>query len=190
MGHEAYEHEAYEAEIETGGPGRQFGRLTATLAGAMALIAAPFLKWTAAHDGDELTLRALVHTDFGAQPDFVKTVGGLSILIGVLALIGLVDRTGWLTRLAGVAALVVSVMFAIQAYRSGGGFGTPHGTHVGSGLELVGALVLLIGGFLGSRVVRVAAVAEPEPIEKLLEEPVKEPVQEPLDSSSSERGAV
>jgi hypothetical protein len=180
------EHEAYETGIETGGDGRQAGRLAATVIGALALIAAPFLKWTAARDGDELTLRALVRTDFGAQPDFIKTVGALSILIGLLALIGIADRTGWLTRLAGVAALVVSVTFAIESYRSaGGGFGSPHGTHAGSGLELVGALVLLIGGLLGSRVVRVAAVAEPEPIEKLLEEPVERPA-----DSSSERGAV
>lgn len=177
-------HEAYEAEIETGGAGRQVGRLIATLIGAVALVAAAFLKWTAPRTGDKLTLRALVQTDFGAQPDIVKTVGGLSILIGLVAVAGLVDRTGWLTRLAGAAALVVSVMFAIETFRSNGshlGTALHDSAHMGSGLELVGALVLLIGGFLGSRVVRVAAVAEPEPIEDLLEEPV---------SSSGDRGAA
>ena len=177
-------HEAYEAEIETGGPVRQTGRLIATVIGAVALVAAAFLNWTASRTGDKLTLRALVQTDFGTRSDLAKSVGGLSILIGLVALVGLADRTGWLTRLAGAAALVVSVMFAIQTYRSeGSSFGAAlhHGTHLGSGLELVGALVLLIGGFLGSRVVRVAAVAEPEPIEDLLEEPL---------GSSGERGAA
>jgi len=160
-------HEAYEAEVETGGAGRQVGRLIATLIGVAALVAGAFLKWTAARTGDKLTLRALVQTDFGAQSDIAKTVGGLSILIGLVAVIGLVDRTGWLTRLAGAAALVVSVMFAIETYRSSSDFSAAlRATHVGSGLELVGGLVLLIGGFLGARVVRVPAVVEQERVEE------------------------
>jgi hypothetical protein len=177
-------HEAYEAEIETGGAGCQAGRLIATLFGVGALVGAAFLKWTSSVTGDKLTLRALVSTDLGTQSDFMRTVGALSILIGLVAVIGMVDRTGWLTRLAGAAALVVSVMFAIATFRANGnslGTALHHDSHLGSGLELVGALVLLIGGFLGSRVVHVAKVAEPEPIEKLLEEPV---------SHSNERGSV
>jgi len=158
-----HETDAYEAELETGGPGRQFGRLLATLMGAAALVVAAFLDWVPFRAGDKLTVRALVQADFGARGDLVKTVGGLSILIALLALIGLVDRTGWITRLAGAAALVVFVMFAVEAYRF---YGQHLGTaardlRAGAWLVLAAGLVLLVGGILGSStVVRVPKAVE------------------------------
>jgi hypothetical protein len=148
-------YEAYEADVETGGTGRQVGRLVATLIGVAALVVGAFLNWTPARTGDKLTVRALVQTDFGAHSDIVKTVGGISILIALVALIGLVDRTGWLTRLTGAAALVVFVMFAIEAYRFyGDNLGTAvRDVRAGLWLQLAGGLLLLIGGFFGSRTV-------------------------------------
>jgi hypothetical protein len=163
-------HEAYEADVETGGPGRQVGRLLATLIGVALLVVGAFLPWTPAHTGDKLTVKALVQPDFGAQPDLVRTVGGISILISLVALIGLVDRTGWLTRLAGAAALVVFVMYAVEAYRVfGHDFNTAvHDVRAGAWLLLAGGVVLLIGGFFGARtVVGVpATVQEPSTIHR------------------------
>jgi formate hydrogenlyase subunit 3/multisubunit Na+/H+ antiporter MnhD subunit len=154
--------EVYEAETQTGGASRQAARILATLIGAAALVGGAFLHWNPNRTGDKLTLKALVQTDFGQQSDLMKTVGGLSILIALVALVGLVDRTGWLTRLAGAAALVVFVMFAVQAYRYfGHDFGaTVRNARTGAWLVLGGGLVILIGGFLGARTVRVPATVE------------------------------
>ena len=153
MVHQA--HQVHEAEIETGGAGRQVGRLLATLVGVALLVVGAFLDWAPSRTGDKLTIKALVQTDLAGQGDLVKTVGGLSILIGLVALIGLVDRTGWITRLAGAASLVVFVMFAIEVFRFVGNHLNTAASDVklGAWLTLAAGIVLLIGGFFGSHVV-------------------------------------
>jgi formate hydrogenlyase subunit 3/multisubunit Na+/H+ antiporter MnhD subunit len=151
----------YEAEVETGTHGHQAVRMFLTLVGSAALIVGAFLDWIVSHAGDKLTIKALVQTNFGAQSDIVKTAGGLSILIALVALVGLVDRTGWLTRLAGAAAVVVFVMFAIEAYRFyGDDFGTTAG-HLRTGAWLLagGGVVLLLGGIFASSTVARVPVA-------------------------------
>lgn len=147
----------YEAEVRHDSPGRQAARVIATLVGAVLLIVGAFLDWVPFRTGDELTDKALVQADFSAQSNIVEAVGGLCVLIALVALIGLADRTGWLTRLAGAAALVLFVMFAVQAYRFfGHDFGTAVGRlQPGPWLVLSAAVVLLAGGFLGGRAVRV-----------------------------------
>lgn len=156
--------EIYEAELERGQGARQAGRILATLIGAAALLIGAFADWIPGRTGDKFTDKALVQPDFAGQGDLVKAVGGLCILIALVALVGLVDRTGWLTRLAGATSLVVFVMFGVQAYRF---FGNDLGTaadhlRIGAWLVLAGAVVLLIGGFLGAKVVRVPTAVEVE----------------------------
>lgn len=135
------------------GVGRQAIRVIATLVGVTALVIGAILDWVPGVAGDRLTIKALVDTDFTADADLSKTAGGLIILIAMLALIALVDRSGWLTRLAGALALVVFVMFVIQAYYFyGSDLGSALGQFgAGIWLVLVGAVVLLVGGFLGAR---------------------------------------
>lgn len=158
-------HQAHEAEIETGGAGRQVIRLFATLVGAGLLVVGAFLDWTPSRTGEKLTIKALFQTDLGGQGDIVKTVGGLGILIGLVALIGLVDRTGWITRLAGAASLVVFVLFAIEMFRSvGNHLDTAAGdVRIGAWLALAAGLVLLLGGFFGSHVVTAVPASIDEP---------------------------
>lgn len=128
--------------------GLDFGRLLLTLVGGAAVIIAAFLDWTRGIAGSDLTNHSLVQTQFYAQNDIVKSVGGISILLGLIALVGLVDRTGWLTRLAGALGIVMFVLFAIEVYRS-----VQHSVQVGGWLALGGSIVLVLAGFLGREVI-------------------------------------
>jgi hypothetical protein len=144
--------ESYPADVRSGYSAGRPARTVATLIGAAALVVGAFQHWTTApRTGDTLTLRALVHTDFAAQTDILKTVGGLSVLLGLLALAGLADRTGWLARLAGCAAVVVFFMFAIELFRSSGESASSTVRHAGTGvwLELGGGVLLLFGSLFG-----------------------------------------
>jgi hypothetical protein len=156
--------EVREAEWESDRTARQIGRMALTFLAVAALVVSAFVDWAGALTGDKLTVKALVSTNFHTQGDFVKTAGALAVLIALVALLGLVDRTGWVTRLAGAASLVVFVLFAVQAYRyfgddAGAAF---HHSRLGVWLLLGGGVLLLIGGFLGARVVAVPAVVEAE----------------------------
>jgi phosphate/sulfate permease len=126
--------------------GSDVGRLLLTLIGAAALIVGAFLNWTRNVSGDNLSNHALVKIEFATQSDIVKTVGGISVLLGLVALVGLVDRTGWLTRLAGALGIVLFVLFAIEVYRS-----SQHQVQFGAWLALAGGVALVLGGLFGAR---------------------------------------
>jgi hypothetical protein len=149
-------HTIHSTSVPTTRAGSDFARLLFTLVGGAALIVSAFLNWTRGIDGDNLSNHALVRTEFFAQSDIVKTVGGIAVLIGLIALLGLVDRTGWLTRLAGALGIVLFVLFAVEVYRS-----SQHTMQVGAWLALAGGIVLVIGGFFGAReVVEAPTVVE------------------------------
>jgi amino acid transporter len=154
--------EVRQAELESDRALRQVGRVVLTLVAVAALVVAAFVDWVPQRVGDELTIKALVGTNFQSQGDFVKTAGALTVLVALVALLGLVDRTGWLTRLTGAAALIMFVLFAVQAYRYFGHDASAafHHSRTGVWLLVGSGLLLLIGGFLGARVVAVPAVVD------------------------------
>jgi hypothetical protein len=127
-------------------PGLEAGRLILTLLGGAALVVGAFLNWTRDTAATSITNRSLVQMDFTTRSDIVKTVGGISILIGIIAVIGLIDRTGWLSRLAGALGVVLFILFAVEVYRS-----TNQSMQVGAWLALAGGIVLIIGGMLAPR---------------------------------------
>lgn len=139
------------------------GRVLASVLAVIALVIAAFQGWTSFRTGDKLTLHALTQNDFSATNDIVKSVGGLSILIALVAVVALVDPSAWLTRLTGAAAVIVAVMFGIQAYRGyGHDFTTMvHGVRPGFWLELGAGIALLLAGSFGApRAVVVPAAEE------------------------------
>ncbi len=156
--------QVHEVEVESGRPARQVARMIITLIAVVALVVSAFVDWVPQRVGDQLAFKSLVQTGFQTQSDFVKTVGAIAVLIALFALLGLVDRTGWLTRLTGAAALAVFVLFAVQAYRAYGHDmnAVYHHSRMGVWLLLGGGLVLLAGGFLGARVVTVPASVKAE----------------------------
>ena len=76
-------------------------RVALTLLGAAGLIVGAFMEWIASIDGTKLAMKALWTTNFHTTETFVATVGFASIVVGLVAIVGLAIGSGWLTRLAG-----------------------------------------------------------------------------------------
>jgi hypothetical protein len=138
-------------------------RIILTLAGAAGLIIGAFLNWLRGTTGVDMDIRAFWQTTFTKQSStFVETVGFVVIVLGLLAIVGLAPRSGWLTRFAGALGIVGFVLFLIEVYRANQ---TVADVQVGAWIVLAGGVVALIGGFFGTRVAVVTptgtAVTEP-----------------------------
>jgi hypothetical protein len=129
-------------------------RMILTLLGAAGMIIGAFLDWFEGNTGVDLDIRAFWETTFESQTStFVETVGFVMIVLGLLAIVGLAPRSGWLTRFAGALAIAGIVLFLIQIYRADQ---TVTDVQVGASLALFGGIVALIGGFFGTRTAVVA----------------------------------
>jgi hypothetical protein len=122
-------------------------RFVLTALGAAGLIVGAFLHWVLNIDGVRLDDRAVYQTSFISTNTFVRTVGFGAIVLGLLALLGLAFRSGWLSRIAGALGIVGFVLVAIELYRTSGG----QAFQLGAWTCLAGAIVALIGGFFGTR---------------------------------------
>jgi hypothetical protein len=126
------------------------GRIILTLAGAGGLIVGALLDWWDGVVGTDLTDKVLYQTTFGTTDQFVRSIGAVSIALGVVAVIGLAGSSGWLTRLAGALGVVMIILFAIQGYRVTSSATTEFDrVDVGAWIALAGGVVALVGGFLG-----------------------------------------
>jgi hypothetical protein len=79
-------------------------RVVLTVLGGALLIASAFLDWLGfegAPKGTEVPIQFLWSPAEREVPEFATSLGFVVIVLGVLAIIGLVPRTGWLTSLAG-----------------------------------------------------------------------------------------
>ncbi len=136
------------------------GRIVLTLLGAAGLIVGGLLNWISTGGGTagtKLDVRALWDTSAGTTTVFVRTVGFVAIVLGLLAIVGLAFRSGWLTRVAGALGIVEFVLFAITVSRASG-LSFPGSVDVGAWLVLAGGVVALVGGFLGTRTVTATTV--------------------------------
>jgi hypothetical protein len=148
--------------VITNPPVREFGslsilRILLTLAGAAAMIIGAFAPYVASVNGVGLTYRAFFRIDTTTAA-FAASLGAVMIVLGLLAIVGLAFRSGWLTRLAGALGIVGFVLFVIELFRAPG---TLAAGDIGWGawLTLAGAIVALIGGFFTSRPAVVAPLA-------------------------------
>jgi hypothetical protein len=138
-------------------------RILLTLAGAAGLIIGSFMDWLKGTTGVDMDIRAFLQTTFDKQTStFVETVGFVMIVLGLLAIVGLAPRSGWLTRFAGALGIVGFVLFLIEVYRADQ---TVADVQAGAWIALTGGVVALVGGFSGTRVAAVTptgmAVTEP-----------------------------
>jgi len=146
-------------------------RIILTLLGAALMIGGAFLGWFNFGDvpagapvpgnaGIEMSWKifydAGIENPFDAS--FFTSAGFVSIILGLLALLGLALSTGWLTRLAGALALVAIVAYAITLYRVEGADLNIGEIGLGAWLVALGGLVVLIAGFLGARRVVTAQI--------------------------------
>jgi hypothetical protein len=76
------------------------------------------MEWVDGVDGTKLDAHAFWTTSIGTTATFVRTVGFVMIVLGLVAIIGLALGTGWLTRLAAVLAIVGVVLVGIDVFRS------------------------------------------------------------------------
>ena len=126
-------------------------RMVLTVAGAAGLIIGGFMNWIHGMNGVDLSARAFYQRTFVHDGNFVTTAGFAMIVLGLLALVGLAPRSGWLTRLCGALAMVGFALFAIQVSRAHMTF--PGSIDAGAWVCLAGGVVALIGGFFGTRMV-------------------------------------
>jgi hypothetical protein len=125
-------------------------RVGLTMVGSVAMIAGAFLQWVNVPNGlhgTELPIRVLWSTRLTGYPNLVGTVGFVIIVLGVVALLGLGLRTGWLTRLAAALGFLTFVASVITLYRATGETFSLFG--IGAWLVLIGSILALIGGFMG-----------------------------------------
>jgi hypothetical protein len=146
-------------------------RIVLTIIGGAAMIVSAFLSWLRFElppGAPDVVRTAGINLDwsifystadpFGAK--FYTSAGLVAIILGVLALLGLAVATGWLTRLAGALGIVAVVLYAVTLYRVPNEDFTIADIGLGGWVLALGSLVVLIGGFLGSRR---AVVVSPAP---------------------------
>ena len=137
-------------------------RVALTLAGAAGLIIGSFLEWVSdtGSEGTKIPVKVFWSTDVGqADAAFLASAGFVTIVLGLVALLGLALRTGGLTRLAGALGVIAFVLFLITLYRVPGADLTVADIGIGMWLVLVGGVLALIGGFMGNRAVMTTTAA-------------------------------
>jgi hypothetical protein len=142
-----HEHEEERTVRERPGGGMA-GRLIFGLVGVAGMIIGPFLPWVEGTRGTAIELRALFSSESG-EAGFLVSAGFAVLVLGVIALIGLLFRSGWLTSLAAALGLVATVLVAV--FRFGGEGGGLSDLDYGWWISAVGSLLALIASMFAAR---------------------------------------
>ncbi|HZB03826.1 MAG TPA: hypothetical protein VE737_05820, partial [Actinomycetota bacterium] len=140
-----HDHDEARREEVVVGPsgGGMAARILFTLLGAAGLIAGAFLSWAFGDAGVNVENQVFYSTNVQGEASLVTSAGAIVILLGILALLGLVFRTGWLTTLAGVLGIVAFALVLITIFRVDGGVAD---VDLGLWLVLAGGVLAVIGG--------------------------------------------
>lgn len=128
-------------------------RIVLSVLGAAGMIIGAFLPWAFGDEGITVGPEVFYTTNVSTDASVVTSAGGIVILLGLLALVGMAFRTGWLTSLAGVLGIVAFVLVLITLYRLDESVAD---VELGLWLVLAGGALALIGGFFGTRPTAVA----------------------------------
>ncbi len=132
-------------------PGGVAARIVLTILGAAGMIIGAFLSWIAgerAVRGVDFEFSVFYSTEVGGESGLVSSAGFILIILGLIALLGLAFRVGWLTSLAGALGLLAVILFAVSVYREGGSIGD---LGIGAWICAIGSLVTLVAGWFGGR---------------------------------------
>lgn len=142
---------------------RPLARAVLTILGGAAIVLGTFLPWTSNPAGtghqwsfvnfdafigipDDVVVRVLDRAQLLGLVSALVSAGFIALLLGVLALFGLVGQTGRLTRVAAVLCfLFVVVVLAALNVRAGVGLGG------GAAIVLLGCVAAFVGGLLARR---------------------------------------
>lgn len=128
--------------------GGMAGRLIFGVIGVAGMIVGPFLPWIDGTRGTAVELRALFSSESG-EAGFLVSAGFTLLVLGVIALIGLLFRSGWLTSLAAALGLVATILLAV--FRFSGEDGGLAALDYGWWIAAVGSLLALIGSMFSAR---------------------------------------
>lgn len=126
-----------------------------TMLGATGLILSGFLEWIRPEGvrGIEVGYRAFYRTEFSTTASFFRSAGAIAVAIGLLAVLGLASRAGWVTRLAGALGIIAFALFTITLYRMS--VDVPTSLGAGPWFMLGGGIVAMFGGFFATQPRRV-----------------------------------
>jgi hypothetical protein len=122
-------------------------RLILGLIGAAGMIIGPFLDWAEGVAGTEVQFRAFFSTEQTGEAGFAASAGFTVLILGVIALVGLAFRSGWLTSLAAGLGVLAVVLIAITVYRAGGGLGD---LAIGYWIAAIGSVLALLASMFGA----------------------------------------
>jgi len=115
--------------------------------GALGLILGAFQPWTRDLNGTDLPWGGLSQDTIDVPDNAMRTLGAAAIGLGLLAVLGLADATGRLTRSAGSAGIVGLVLFVIQVERS-----PIHSLQIGVWVAMGGSILCVIAGLNAERI--------------------------------------
>ena len=115
--------------------------------GALGLILGAFQPWTRDLNGTDLPWGGLSQDTIDVPDNAMRTLGAAAIGLGLLAVLGLADATGRLTRSAGSAGIVGLVLFIIQVERS-----PIHSLQIGVWVAMGGSILCVIAGLKAERI--------------------------------------
>lgn len=122
-------------------------RVFFTALGALGLILGAYQPWTRNLDGTDLPWGGLSQDTINVPDNAMRTLGAVAIALGLLAVFGLADATGRITRSAGSAGIVGLLLFVIQVERS-----PIHSIQIGVWLAMGGSLLCVVAGLKAERI--------------------------------------
>ncbi len=126
-------------------------RILLTLIGGLIMILGASMEWLGGVAGTALNYDEYVQSAFGVSvpeppsqlPTILTSVGLLAMVLGALAILGVLSRTGRATRMAAGFALLFFTGLLITLLRAGASLG------FGVAVVIVGSVIALVGGLLG-----------------------------------------
>jgi hypothetical protein len=125
-------------------------RTAASVISGGALIASAFTPWGRGYKASNIGADVLFTKDATVEASFWTSIGLITVLLGIAALVGLLSRRGRLTTMAGAVGLVIFILFLITHLVRADFDGTQ--LNYGSmTFLLLGSLFALPAAFVGER---------------------------------------